>query len=42
MDHIEQVQKDGVVLTSGHVVPVSQKRRKLVREALFQHIQTKL
>ena len=42
MDHIEQVQKDGVVLASGHVVPVSQKRRKLVREALFQHIQTKL
>lgn len=42
MDYIKELKGDSVVLASNQVVPVSQKRRKLVREAIFAHIQSKL
>lgn len=42
MDHIKEFKGDSVVLASNQAVPVSQKRRKLVREAIFAHIQSKL
>lgn len=42
MDRIVELRKDGVLLSSGQVVPVSQKKRKLMREAFFAHMQAKL
>lgn len=42
MDHVKELKGDSVMLASGVSVPVSQKRRKLVREAIFAHIQSKL
>lgn len=42
MDYIKELKGDSVMLASGQAVPVSQKRRKLVREAIFAHIQAKL
>lgn len=35
MDHVKELKADSVVLSSNQVVPVSQKRRKFVREAVF-------
>lgn len=42
MDHVKELRADGVLLSWGKTIPVSQKRRKLVREAIFAHIQAKL
>lgn len=42
MDCIRELKGDSVMLASNQAVPVSQKRRKLVREAIFAHIQGKL
>lgn len=42
MDCIRELKGDSVMLASSQAVPVSQKRRKLVREAIFAHIQGKL
>ncbi|MFR7650157.1 MAG: LytR/AlgR family response regulator transcription factor, partial [Eggerthella lenta] len=42
MDHVKELKADSVVLSSNQVVPVSQKRRKFVREAVFSRVQSKL
>lgn len=42
MDHIKELKGDSVVLASNQAVPISQKRRKFVRETIFAHIQSKL
>lgn len=42
VDRIVELRKDGVLQSSGQVVPVSQKKRKLMREAFFAHERAKL
>lgn len=42
MDHIKELKGSSVMLLSGETIPVSQKRRKFVRDAVFSHIQSKL
>lgn len=42
MDHIVELGKEDVRLQSGESVPVSQKRRKTVREAFFSHLRARL
>lgn len=38
MDHIVEMNKDNLVLHSGEVVPISQKKRKATREAFFHYL----
>ena len=42
LDHVVELRKDAVVLDSGRTIPVSQKKRGPVREALFARLQSKL
>jgi DNA-binding LytR/AlgR family response regulator len=38
MDHIVEFRKDSLVLHSGEIVPISQKKRKATREAFFRRL----
>lgn len=42
LDYIAELRVDSVLMRSGAVVPVSQKRRKHVREAFLGHVRAKL
>lgn len=41
MDKVVEIGKDGILMKSGAVVPVSQKRRRLAKEALLGHLKAR-
>lgn len=41
MDKVVEIGKDGILMKSGAVVPVSQKRRRLAKEVLLEHLKAR-
>ncbi len=41
MDKVVEIGKDGILMKSGAVIPVSQKRRRLAKEALLEHLKAR-